>query len=124
MDFRSLNALLAEALANADEGARYEIFVEVTPDLGSADVARLVQLGVRRQRDNDTVVTAHLFLKDLDDLSELPTVGQMRLGRQASTNVNNRLVSHTLASSRVCPKVCPNAFQEPSVGSQRHPSSQ
>jgi hypothetical protein len=31
---------------------------------------------------------------------------------------------HTLASSPVCPAVCPNAVQERSVGTQRHPAFQ
>ena len=29
---------------------------------------------------------------------------------------------HTLASSGVCPEMCPNAVQGPSVGNQRQPS--
>jgi hypothetical protein len=31
---------------------------------------------------------------------------------------------HTVASAPVCPPVCPNAAQGPSIGSQRQPSSQ
>jgi hypothetical protein len=82
MDYRKLDARLSEALADTEEGARYEVFVEVASDLAPDEVVRLEQLGVRRQGDLDTVVTAHLGRKDLDDVSELSAVRQVRLGRR------------------------------------------
>lgn len=82
MDYRKLDAKLSEALAENDEGARYEVFVEIARDLAPDEVARLEQLGVRRQSDRDTIVTAHLGRKDLSDVSELPGVQQVRLSRR------------------------------------------
>jgi hypothetical protein len=82
MDYRKLDAKLSEALAENDEGARYEVFVEIARDLTPDEVARLEQLGVHRQSDRDTVVTAHLGRNDLNDVSELPGVRQVRLGRR------------------------------------------
>jgi hypothetical protein len=82
MDYRKLDAKLSEALAENDEGARYEVFVEIAPDLAPHEVTRLEQLGVRRKSDLDTVVTASLGRKDLNDVSELPGVRQVRLARR------------------------------------------
>jgi uncharacterized membrane protein len=39
-------------------------------------------------------------------------------------SVQRVLVRHTLASTPVCPPVCPNAVRRPSSGSQRQPRSQ
>ena len=82
MDYRKLDARLSEALAENDEDARYEVFVEVAQDLAPDEAARLKELGVYRKGDLDTVVTAHLGRKDLDAVSELPGVRQVRLGRR------------------------------------------
>ena len=82
MDYRKLDARLSEALTEKDEGARYEVFVEIAPDLAPDEVTRLEQLGVCRKSDLDTVVTAHLRRKDLNDVSELPGVRQVRLARR------------------------------------------
>jgi hypothetical protein len=82
MDYRKLDARLSEALAENDEDVRYEVFVEVAQDLAPDEAARLKELGVYRQGDLDTVVTAHLGRKDLDAVSELPGVRQVRLGRR------------------------------------------
>ena len=82
MDYRKLDARLSEALAENDLDARYEVFVEVAQDLAPDEVTRLKELGVHRQGDLDTVVTAHLGRKDLDAVSELPGVRQVRLGRR------------------------------------------
>jgi hypothetical protein len=82
MNYRKLDARLSEALDDTDEATRYEVFVEVAPNLAPDEVTRLEQLGVCRQGDLDTVVTAHLGRKDLDDVSELPGVRQVRLGRR------------------------------------------
>jgi hypothetical protein len=82
MDYRKLDARLSEALAENDEDVRFEVFVEIARDLTPDEVTRLEKLGVCRQDDRDTVVTAHLGRKDLNDLSELPGVRQVRLGRR------------------------------------------
>jgi len=82
MNYRKLDARLSEALADADGGARYEVFVELAPGLTPDEVTRLEQLGVCRHGDLDTVVTAHLGRKDLEDVSELSGVRQVRLGRR------------------------------------------
>jgi hypothetical protein len=82
MDYRKLDARLSEALAENDEGAQYEVFVEIARDLTPDEVTRLEELGVCRRNDRDTVVTAHLGRKDLNDVSELPGVRQVRLGRR------------------------------------------
>jgi hypothetical protein len=82
MDYRKLDARLSEALAENDVDAQYEVFVEVARDLPPDEVTRLTELGVCRQGDHDTVITAHLGRKDLNDVSELPGVRQVRLGRR------------------------------------------
>ena len=82
MDYRKLDARLSEALANPDDSARYEVFVEVAPDLPAAELSRLEQLGVCRRGDVDTIMTAHLGRIDLNDVSELKGVRQVRLARR------------------------------------------
>ena len=82
MDYRKLDARLSEALAETDEAARYQVFVEVAPNLTPDEITRLEQLGVRRQGDLRTVFTANLGRKDLGDVSELPGVRRVRLRRR------------------------------------------
>jgi|1186.fasta_scaffold347320_2 hypothetical protein len=82
MDYRKLDARLSEALAETDEDARYEVFVEIARDLAPEEITRLEQLGVCRQGDLDSVITAHLAREDLNQVSELPGVRRVRLGRR------------------------------------------
>jgi hypothetical protein len=50
-----------------------------------AEADRLSQLGVRQRRTGETVVAARLSRKDLEPLSELAAVRQVRLKRRLRT---------------------------------------
>ena len=82
MDYRKLDAKLSEALAGASARSGYDVFVEIAPDAAAQDVDRLAELGVRRQGDADTVITAHLSRQALERVSGLKAVRQVRLRRR------------------------------------------
>lgn len=82
MDYRKFDARLSEALAETDAKARYEVLIELDPDPAPADAARLAELGVAQRGSGDTIVTARMPRADLEPLSELAAVRQVRLKRR------------------------------------------
>ena len=82
MDYRKFDARLSEALTETPSKARYDVLIELAPTAAPGEVERLEQLGVRRHGSGESVVTARVSARDLDSLSELPAVRQIRLKRR------------------------------------------
>ena len=82
MDYRKFDARLSEALAETDPKARYDVLIELDPHPAPDEAGRLAQLGLDPRDAGDTVVTARLSRKELDPLSELAAVKQVRLKRR------------------------------------------
>ena len=82
MDYRKFDARLSEALAEQNSEARYEVLIELDPSPAPAEASRLAQLGVAAASPGKTVITARLRRADLEPLSDLAAVRQVRLKRR------------------------------------------
>jgi hypothetical protein len=82
MDYTKLDARLSEALADSDARAGFDVFVEISPDATADEMDRLARLGVSRLSGDETIVTARLSRDQLDRVSELSAVRQVRLRRR------------------------------------------
>lgn len=82
MDYRKLDAKLSEALAGAGGRSGFDVFVEIAPDAAAQDLAKLVEFGVTRRGDADTVITAHLSRDAVERVAGLKAVRQVRLRRR------------------------------------------
>ena len=82
MDYRKLDAKLSEALASAGGRSGFDVFVEIAPDAAAQDLDKLVEFGVTRQGDADTVITAHLSRDAVERVAGLKAVRQVRLRRR------------------------------------------
>ena len=102
--------------------------VHIVLALDDEDALPGVPVGVRVFEDVEQVATL-----DVEDEALEPDTAvrpELRVFRVVPGEVLDCLFSvpqrvperHTLASSGVCPKVCPNAVRGPSSGSQRQPS--
>jgi hypothetical protein len=103
--------------------------VHVILALDDEDALASVPVGVRMFQDVEQVATLDVE----DDVLEPDVAIRLSFAFFASSQakyftairVAQRVLDrHTLASSLVCPAVCPNAVQERSFGSQRQPAFQ
>jgi hypothetical protein len=85
VDYRKFDARLSEALAEQNANARYDVLIELEPNPAPEDADRLSQLGITERRTGETVVTARVRRQDLEPLSELAAVRQVRLKRRLRT---------------------------------------
>jgi hypothetical protein len=85
VDYRKFDARLSEALAEQNANARYDVLIELEPDPAPEDADRLSQLGIAERRPGETVVSARLRRQDLEPLSKLAAVRQVRLKRRLRT---------------------------------------
>lgn len=92
MEHRKLDAKLSEALANASgSAARYEVFIELSPEATADNVASLSQLeqiGVTSRGATGGVVTARVNAETLSAVSDLPAVRYVRLRRRLRTSAS------------------------------------
>jgi hypothetical protein len=61
------------------------VLIELEPDPAPEDADRLSQLGIAERRPGETVVSARLRRQDLEPLSKLAAVRQVRLKRRLRT---------------------------------------
>ncbi|MCA1691985.1 MAG: hypothetical protein LC733_07240 [Actinobacteria bacterium] len=81
MDFGKIDAALAAALDDVDDRnrAQLSVFVHLDPALSAREREELRDLGLANTAVRGGITTATLSVRDIDELSEQPSVRQLRL---------------------------------------------
>ncbi len=81
MDFRKIDAALAAALEDVDDGERdmLSVFVHIDPKAPPQQRAALARLGLPKSATAGGIATASLTPRAIARLSEQPSVTQLRL---------------------------------------------